>query len=26
MTQALFGHLQRGLEGLVVAAVHAEIS
>jgi hypothetical protein len=26
MTQALFGHLQRGLEGLVLAAVHAEIS
>jgi hypothetical protein len=26
MTQAMFGHLQRGLEGLVVAAVHAEIS
>ena len=26
MTQALFGHLQRGLEGLVLAAVHSEIS
>jgi hypothetical protein len=26
MTQALFGHLQRGLEGLVLAAVHAEIA
>jgi hypothetical protein len=26
MTQALYGHLQRGLEGLVVAAVHAETS